>query len=176
MSSSKDHAEQLKHEKPLKELLIRELARLHKNDKMSYDQLHTLISDNYLDHHAYDWYQDRNAMGAFAFFRPQQFSEMWNKMIQPSGNFVVIGEAASPHHAWVVGALESAIHGVYTWLGANPKIPGAEAARAILKTPVQGNPYVGLPPYMEPNAADWHSSIAIARMNKHMQDKEQQIK
>jgi monoamine oxidase len=169
-----DHKRQLDDEAYLKELLIRDLVRLHHNDEMSDDQLYKLISTYYLDHYAHDWTHDPNTVGAFAFFRPQQFSEMWPGLIQPSGNFVIIGEAASPHHAWVVGALESAIHGVDAWLGANLDIPGAAQAKKILETPVEGNPFVGLPPYMEPNMADWHSYLALLARDELMRKRKEE--
>ncbi|KAK1146648.1 hypothetical protein N8T08_002721 [Aspergillus melleus] len=92
-------------EDQLKELIFRDLARLH-NEAMSEDACYNLIKGNYESHYAYDWYHDPNALGAFAFFRPGQFSSMWNKMIQPSGNLVIIGEAASPTSClggWGVG-------------------------------------------------------------------------
>ena len=37
------------------------------------------------------------------------------------GKHIIIGEAASAHHAWVVGALESATRGVYQCLFAHSK-------------------------------------------------------
>ena len=41
------------------------------------------------------------------------------------GNHIIIGEAASAHHAWVVGALESATRGVYQILFAHSENSGA---------------------------------------------------
>ena len=169
ISNASDHTQKLADEGDLKELLIRELTRLHQNDKMTVDDLYKLINDNYLDHHAYDWYHDPNTVGAFAFFRPQQFSSMWNKMIQPSGDLVIIGEAASPHHAWVVGALESAVHGMHAWLGLNQTtIPGAKKAMELLETIDPSNPFVGLPKYMEPNISAWHALLARATRDDHL--------
>ncbi|KAI1917371.1 hypothetical protein LOZ39_000363 [Ophidiomyces ophidiicola] len=159
-----DHKQKVRDEVMLKELLLRDLARLHKSDHMTEAQAYKLISDNYVDHYAFDWYKEPNAAGAFAFFRPQQFSGMWSKLIQPSGDFMIIGEAASPHHAWVVGALESAVHGVHAWLGQYRKlIPGGEEAIRILETYDKGNPFIGLPPYMDPNLSKWHSYLGIIR-------------
>lgn len=83
---------------------------------------------------------------------------MWNKMIQPSGDFVIIVEAANPYYAWMAGALQSAIH---TWLELNlDTIPEAKAARDVLEQAEKGNPFVGLPPYMEPNLSSWQSLLA----------------
>lgn len=99
ISSGTDHAQKLKDKLPLNDLLINELARLQKNDNKGEGPLRREIMANYVDHHAHGWYHDPNTTCAFAFCRPQQFSGMWNTLIQPSGNFVIIGEAASPHHA-----------------------------------------------------------------------------
>lgn len=71
-----DHAQQLEDKARLKELLIRELAQLHSSDQMGYDEVYNLIHDNYLHHYAHGWYHDPNTIGAFAFFRPQQFRSM----------------------------------------------------------------------------------------------------
>lgn len=75
---------------------------------------------------------------------------MWNKLIQPSGNFVIIGEAASPHRGCVVGVLESAVHGLHTWLKMNRNIPRAKEAVEFLERADVENPIVGLPPYKNP--------------------------
>jgi len=157
MSTNPDHSQKVADEVELKELLIRELAYLHKNDDMSYEHLYDLINKSYVDHHAFSWDSDPHTAGAFAFFRPQQFTHMWNKMIKPSGDVVICGEAASPHHAWVVGALESVVHGLHAWLAENVyKYPVFHMAMDILEKEEKGNPFVGLPPYMEPNISKWH--------------------
>jgi len=106
------------HEEPLKDLLFHDLARLHakSGDDDDYQRLHKLISDSYLDHFAYNWYQNPRTVGAFAWFGPQQFSNYYNNLTASAGKYMVIGEAASAHHAWVVGALESAVRGVYQFL------------------------------------------------------------
>ena len=73
------------------------------------------LSEQYVTHHAYDWYADNTMSGAFAYFGPGQFSNMWPHIMKPNafGQLYLIGEAASAHHAWIVGALESAVRGVY---------------------------------------------------------------
>ncbi|UZP40376.1 hypothetical protein NXS19_008192 [Fusarium pseudograminearum] len=40
---------------------------------------------------------------------------MWQEIIKPNafGQFYLVGKAASSHHAWIVGALESVIRAVY---------------------------------------------------------------
>ena len=161
MSSSTNHKQQLIDEVELKEVVLRDLARMHLYPGTTEEALYKHISNLYLDHYAHDWTHDPNTAGAFAFFRPQQFTNVWNKLIHPSGNLIIIGEAASPHHAWVVGALESAVHGVNLWLKMRQhEIPGAADAIKVLEEPAKGNPFVGLPPYMDSKTSDWSAANA----------------
>ncbi|OCL14974.1 hypothetical protein AOQ84DRAFT_163539 [Glonium stellatum] len=99
-------------EDDLRELLIHNLALLHSKPG-TYKEVYDVINKNYETHHAYDWYADNNMSGAFAYFGPSQFSEMWPELIRPNGWLFLIGEHASAHHAWIVGALESAVRGVF---------------------------------------------------------------
>ncbi|KAM0546207.1 hypothetical protein ACHAPJ_010991 [Fusarium lateritium] len=170
ISTNKNHSHKVADETALKELLLRDLAILHRNDQTSEDDLYKLIKNSYLDHHAYDWSEDSNTAGAFAFFRPQQFTSMWNRVIQPSGDVLIAGEAASPHHAWVVGALESVVHSLHTWMGTNvPLVPELKHAKDILEKNEAGNPFVGLPPYMDENISKWHSLMGMVSREKHLQ-------
>ena len=100
----------------LKELLIDNLARLHSNSPKTYSWIREIIETNYMEYHAYDWYRDPGTTGAFAYFGPGQFRNMFPYIIRNDGTHIIIGEAASAHHAWVVGALESAVRGVYQFL------------------------------------------------------------
>jgi hypothetical protein len=111
-------------EAELKDLLIQNLALLHtpqlnglRNEKI-YQERYKEIHDSYIEHHAYDWGADPFMSGAFAHFGPGQFSKIYPNVITPSagGKLFIIGEAASKHHAWIVGALESAVRGVYQLL------------------------------------------------------------
>lgn len=111
-----------KSEIELKALLIDNLARLHSpdTDPRTYDNLHKMIREAYITHFAYDWSTDPGTSGAFAYFGPGQFGAMYPWIANRNdGNHVIIGEAASAHHAWVVGALESATRGVYQFLFAH---------------------------------------------------------
>ena len=140
----------------LKALLIRELARLHANEYVTEAELEGIIGKSWLTHYSHDWTRDPNCSGAFAFFGPGQFANLWPGLIHPTGNLIVVGEHASPHHAWVVGALESAIYGVYSWLSLRQgDIQGAPEALSLLGKSQVGNPFVGLPPYMDQNQAAW---------------------
>ena len=103
-------------EDELKVLLLDNLAKLHANEQWPYEKLHELISGLYDTHYAYDWYNDKSTTGAFAYFGPGQFRNMYPYIVRNDGAHIIIGEAASAHHAWVVGALESAVRGVYQFL------------------------------------------------------------
>ena len=105
-------------ESRLKDVLLHDLAKLHarSKDQANYEQVLKILEDSYVDHHAYDWYADPVSVGAFAYFGPGQFSSLYKWITRGGGKHIVIGEAASAHHAWVVGALESAVRGVYQFL------------------------------------------------------------
>lgn len=64
-----------------------------------------------LDYHAFNWYHNPFTMGAYAHFAPGQFSTFFADIVQPAayGRFHFAGEVASAHHAWVAGALDSAM-------------------------------------------------------------------
>ncbi|KAK4163712.1 hypothetical protein QBC43DRAFT_344953 [Cladorrhinum sp. PSN259] len=166
-------------EEELKLLLLRELARLHATSAEEEASLYEIISCSYLDHYAHNWSTDPNTAGAFAFFRAQQFSTLWPKIITPSGDLVITGEAASPHHAWVVGAIESSVVGLYSWLYSRAfEIPGAiKALRLIdgtdpLPPVAEGGketkiPFLRLPDYMPKKYAQWLGLVANARREKN---------
>ena len=103
-----------KGEDELRECMLQGLARMHKNHNITYETLNSL----YITHHAYDWYQTPYASGACAGFRPGQFSQLYPHLTRPAaeGNLIFAGEAMSAHHAWIVGALESAWRAVYQFL------------------------------------------------------------
>ncbi|KAF5563235.1 amino-acid oxidase [Fusarium napiforme] len=99
----------------LKRLVIHDLARLHARYEYPFEKLVKFLESQYIDHHGCDWYRDQHMSGASAYFGPGQFSNMWQEIIKPNafGQLYLIGEAASSHHAWVVGALESVIRAAY---------------------------------------------------------------
>lgn len=71
------------------------------------------------EHHAYDWSKDPyTAGGAFALFSPGQFSKLYPNLVRPAADsrLHIVGEAASAHHAWIAGALDSAARAVYLFL------------------------------------------------------------
>ena len=97
-------------ETELKALLLDNLAKLH-----------ALISDLCYTHFAYDWYNDKITTDTFTYSGPGQFQKMYPYIVRNDGVHIIIGEAASAHHAWVVGAIESAIRGAYQFLYSHSK-------------------------------------------------------
>lgn len=166
ISSSSCHETAREEEAALKELVLRDLALLHahhhKKD-LTPEQVYEMIAPLYVDHYAHDWYHNPNTFGAFAFFRPQQFSSMWPSIIAPSPSLVMIGEHASNHHAWVVGALESAVHGVHGWLTQNTFYGAAAAARKMesWEEPTRENPFGGLPPFANEKQRGWQRFFGL---------------
>jgi monoamine oxidase len=102
-------------EEEIKNLLLRNLAELHANEKSSYEDTLALISGLYDTHHSYDWYRDPTMAGAFAYFGPGQFWDLYPAITKPNtfGQLYFVGEASSAHHAWVVGALESVVRALW---------------------------------------------------------------
>ena len=86
------------------EIILRDIAAIHQVD------YNNLSQNEYMAHHAWHWGSHPYTRGAFAFFQPGQFSEMFPFITQPgaNGRLHFAGEAASVHHAWVAGALTSA--------------------------------------------------------------------
>ncbi|KAH7303409.1 hypothetical protein B0I35DRAFT_472320 [Stachybotrys elegans] len=105
-------------EAELKSVLLRDLAYLHASDpsnKADVQKTLDLITNEYMEHHAYGWSHDPHMAGAFAYFGPCQFSQLYSAITKPNagGQLYFVGEAASAHHAWVVGALESVIRAIW---------------------------------------------------------------
>lgn len=98
----------------LVELILRDLARLHARD-MTYDSIKRSFTGIY---NAYSWSHDPTTAGAFALFGPGQFRNLYPYLSRPAADskFHIVGEAASTHHAWIVGALDSAYAAVYRFL------------------------------------------------------------
>lgn len=87
----------------LLKLVLKDLALIH---KVSVRFLET----QYVDHFAWDWSHSPLTMGAFAFFGPGKFGDLYDSLNVPAANGALhfAGEALSVRHAWVVGALDSA--------------------------------------------------------------------
>jgi len=124
-------------EEDLLRLILYNLARLHTltEPKETYDkrckEKLEAITELYGTHPAYAWSKDPHAAGAFALFSPGQFSTLIPYLMRPvaDSRFVIIGEAASANHAWIVGALDSAVRGltqILTGLGLDAKVEEME--------------------------------------------------
>ena len=100
-------------EDELLELVLQDLARLHKRD-IDYAE----IKKAYLTHHSFDWYKDPYTSGAFALFGPGQYENFYPFLQRPAarGKLHIVGEASSAHHAWISGALDSGARAVYYFL------------------------------------------------------------
>ncbi|KUI62780.1 hypothetical protein VP1G_09904 [Cytospora mali] len=155
-------------EEQLKKTLLHNLALLHANEHITYERLLKFLNEQYVTHHGWDWYRDQNASGAFAYFGPGQFSNMWEEIIKPNafGQLYLVGEAASAHHAWIVGALESVVRAVYVMLEglekANycPEFTAYRDAMKLLRTnSEEGLPFYPLPREM-PKHLDSHEGGA----------------
>ncbi|OCH83659.1 FAD-linked reductase [Obba rivulosa] len=97
------------------DLVLRDLSTVHGIDVEQYYDRGS--KDNV--YFAWNWSTDHNAMGAFAFFGPQQFNdEMYAQICSPAadGKLLFAGEATSSCHAWVAGALDSSWRAVYSFL------------------------------------------------------------
>ncbi|CRG82799.1 Dual specificity protein kinase KNS1 [Talaromyces islandicus] len=107
ISRNPDPEKKMQEEEQLKGLIFRDLARMHASQEVPESEVYKLIQTNYEMHYAFSWDQNPDSVGGFGFFGPQQFRSAWGSIIQPQGDLYMVGEAASPHHAWVVGAIES---------------------------------------------------------------------
>ncbi|KAG2068177.1 hypothetical protein BDR04DRAFT_1232918 [Suillus decipiens] len=90
----------------LREVVLRDLARLHARSGITYD----FLAAQYITHHAYNWRNNTFSGGAFTTFEPGQFRHLYPYLTRPAadGRLHFAGESSSAHHSWVVGALESA--------------------------------------------------------------------
>ncbi|KAI5990294.1 amine oxidase [Pisolithus orientalis] len=97
----------------LKEMVLHNLAEAH-GAPITYKFLH----DQFVDMNVKDWSHDPHTMGAFAFFGPGDFEDLYSSLTYPavSGRLHFAGEAISTRHAWVVGALDSAWRAVHEYL------------------------------------------------------------
>ncbi|KAK6525853.1 hypothetical protein TWF281_010897 [Arthrobotrys megalospora] len=133
-------------EDELKEVLIHDLARLHAESDTEYERVHKIIADSYLDHFAHDWRADPHTTGAFAYFGPGQFKYMYPGITANDGKHIIVGEAASARHGWVVGALDSVVRGVFQFLYRHAdENPGVKAAYQLYQENIDMGPYGPLP-------------------------------
>lgn len=72
-------------------------------------QIHPQIVKEYEGGASWSWHDDPYAGGAFAMFEPGQQLHLYAHMIKPEGRIHFAGEHASLEHAWIQGAIESAL-------------------------------------------------------------------
>jgi len=90
-------------EKELITVVLRDLAAIHEVSMQ-------FLTDQMVGYYAHNWYDDPHTQGAFALYGPGQFGDLFAGVTRPAsgGLLHIAGEAASVHHAWVAGALNSA--------------------------------------------------------------------
>ncbi|KAF8879929.1 L-amino acid oxidase [Infundibulicybe gibba] len=106
-------------EKILLNMIMNDLAVVH---NVPLDD----IWDEFLDYHPWDWYSDPLALGAFAWFGPGQFKEIYPSITLPASKkqrLFFAGDATSACTGnWVAGALNSAWRCVREMLVAHPEL------------------------------------------------------
>ncbi|KAL9108531.1 MAG: hypothetical protein Q9227_006746 [Pyrenula ochraceoflavens] len=138
----------------LQDMLVHNLTLLHcrTGDKEDYEHVRKMImgedNTNLQEIHAFDWTRNELSTGAFAWFGPGQFTNMFPDIVCTDSRHIIIGELASAHHAWIVGALESAVRGVYMFLymQAQKGHEGCAAALKLYEDNKVPSPYGPVPP------------------------------
>lgn len=120
-----DRMSALSHEDRL-EICLNDLEEIH--GPIARDQ-------KVLDSHSFSWYQNEYSQGAFALFGPGQFSTHFENSLKTElgGRLHFAGEATSVHHAWVVGALNSAYRTVAEILGSRPDEEKSHYMQKLIK-------------------------------------------
>jgi len=73
------------------------------------ERLHPRIREVFEVGASHAWYSDKWARGAFALFAPEQQTSLQKAIVQPEGRVYFAGEHCSLYHAWIQGAIESAL-------------------------------------------------------------------
>ncbi|KIJ46262.1 hypothetical protein M422DRAFT_778531 [Sphaerobolus stellatus SS14] len=105
-------------EKMLLNLIMNDLSVIH---GVSLDELW----DQFIDYYPWDWYSSSLSLGAFGWFGPGQFKDIYPHLTLPASvkqRLFFAGDALSANHGWVVGALNSAWRCVYSMLKAHPEL------------------------------------------------------
>ncbi|KAF8625505.1 hypothetical protein AX15_005336 [Amanita polypyramis BW_CC] len=97
----------------LAEVVLKELSIIHDVD-------YEFLRNDLIDLKGWSWSHDPLTCGAFAFFGPGDFKEVYGNLNTPAadGRLHFAGEALSVRHAWVEGALDSAWRAVAEMLTA----------------------------------------------------------
>lgn len=115
----------LSHEERL-EISLRDLEELHGP---------TVREQEIKDSFSYSFYNDEFSQGAFALFGPGQFSTYFDDCVksEEDDRLHFAGEATSVHHAWVVGALNSAYRTVVEILQTRPEAERTHYLQELVK-------------------------------------------
>ncbi|KIP05274.1 hypothetical protein PHLGIDRAFT_128999 [Phlebiopsis gigantea 11061_1 CR5-6] len=94
----------------LTQRILQDLVEIHNFSPKAAADLEQMLAEI----HPYSWTTDPTTMGAFAFFGPGDFKELYPAVTRPAGagRLHFAGEVCSVRHAWVVGALEASIRAV----------------------------------------------------------------
>ncbi|KAL5496076.1 hypothetical protein ACEPAH_3169 [Sanghuangporus vaninii] len=90
----------------LKQRILQDLVEVHGLDK---NEGFKFLEDQYVDSFPFSWNNNPYSMGAYGFFGPGEFVNLFQNLTRPAalGRLHFAGEAVSCRHAWVVGALEA---------------------------------------------------------------------
>ncbi|KEP46404.1 L-amino acid oxidase [Rhizoctonia solani 123E] len=112
---------------PLKERVLADLAAIH-NLEIDF------LRDQLIGYHAWSWPHDPLTMGAFAFFGPAKYENLYTSLntFAANGHLHFAGEAISVRHAWVEGALDSAWRAVSELL-TDPRNPWGDRLEKFYK-------------------------------------------
>ncbi|KAF8602342.1 hypothetical protein BDV93DRAFT_582235 [Ceratobasidium sp. AG-I] len=96
-------------EQALLAIIFKDLTDMHGIKDAQGNPDYTYLPSIKVEHHAWSWYGSEFSVGAFALFGPSQFKQLYPFVTKPAfGLLHFAGEATSSHHAWIVGALNSA--------------------------------------------------------------------
>ena len=110
-------------------------------------------------HHAYAWSHDKHMGGAFAVFGPDQFKHMYPAVQDPAanGHLYIAGECVSAHHAWIVGALESARLAFLKYLCRNGELKKMSELKRLTEAGAPGE----IPEETEEDLIYWQVQLSI---------------
>ncbi|XP_068098274.1 L-amino-acid oxidase-like [Hyperolius riggenbachi] len=84
------------------DVVLQDLAAVHQRPK---EELREICPKGVVK----KWSLDPHSMGAFAYFTPYQYSNMYRHLSQPEGNIYFAGEHTSFPHAWIDTAIKSGL-------------------------------------------------------------------